>query len=229
MTSPLSRWQQLLQLLLLLLVGVAIMVLPPWIEPASTSVAFRCFALQQGGRHLLLLLLVLLLMRTSGEPLAAMGWQTLQWRQELRLGVLLFPAFYLALALLLLLLQLIGMEVPAAGEVPTVQLLPNQRSDQLLALLFLLLVAVTEELIFRGWLLYRLRTLLAGEWWPIMLSSLLFAAGHSYQGSIGVVTTAVIGIMLCRLVLWRRSLVAAMVIHFLQNFTTVLLLPRLLP
>jgi membrane protease YdiL (CAAX protease family) len=60
-----------------------------------------------------------------------------------------------------------------------------------------------------------------------MVSSFIFALGHGYEGSAGVVTVGIMGLVFAMVYLWRGSLVAAIVMHFLQDFTGILLLPLL--
>src|SRR5690606_32982135 len=57
-------------------------------------------------------------------------------------------------------------------------------------LLLLLLVGFYEEVVARGLLLTRARELVGGFWPPALISAVLFALGHFYQGVYGVVQTA---------------------------------------
>jgi membrane protease YdiL (CAAX protease family) len=49
----------------------------------------------------------------------------------------------------------------------------------------------------------------------------------SYEGSAGLVTVGVMGAVFAVIYLWRRSLVAPIVMHFLQDFLSIVLLPLL--
>jgi membrane protease YdiL (CAAX protease family) len=60
-----------------------------------------------------------------------------------------------------------------------------------------------------------------------VLSAAIFALGHGYEGSAGVVTVGVMGLAFALVYLWRQSLVAPMVMHFLQDFIGIVLLPML--
>jgi membrane protease YdiL (CAAX protease family) len=55
----------------------------------------------------------------------------------------------------------------------------------------------------------------------------IFALGHGYEGSLGVVTVGVMGLVFNLIYLWRKSLVAPIVLHFLQDFTAIVLAPYL--
>ncbi len=47
--------------------------------------------------------------------------------------------------------------------------------------------------------------------------------GHGYEGSLGVVTVGIMGLIFNVIYLWRKSLVAPMVMHFLQDFISIVL------
>lgn len=74
-----------------------------------------------------------------------------------------------------------------------------------------------EEVLARGFLLTRCRTLLHGRWGPVLLSSALFGLGHFYQGWLGVVQTALVGIVFARLTLQWGSLWPAILAHAALN------------
>ena len=61
----------------------------------------------------------------------------------------------------------------------------------------------------------------------MLLSSVTFAVGHGYEGSSGLATVGVLGILLALVYLWRGSLVAPMVMYFLQDFLAIVVLPFL--
>lgn len=58
-----------------------------------------------------------------------------------------------------------------------------------------LTAAIGEEIIFRGFLLDRFIQLSGNKYLPILISSLLFSLIHFYQGTNGVVTTFVAGVL----------------------------------
>ena len=88
-------------------------------------------------------------------------------------------------------------------------------------------VAVAEETIFRGYLLLRFPVVVRSTAASVLLSSATFAVGHGYEGSAGLVTVGVMGAVFALVYLWRRSLVAPIVMHFLQDFLGIVLLPLL--
>src|SRR5690606_2683660 len=87
--------------------------------------------------------------------------------------------------------------------------------------------AIAEETVFRGYLLLRLRSLTGGTAVAVVLSSVIFALGHGYQGAAGTIAVRIIGALLAVIYLWRGSIVAPVVLHFVQNFTGIVLAPLL--
>jgi membrane protease YdiL (CAAX protease family) len=61
----------------------------------------------------------------------------------------------------------------------------------------------------------------------VLLSAVVFALGHGYEGSLGVVTVGVMGLIFSLIYLWRQSLVVPIVLHFLQDFVAIVLAPYL--
>jgi membrane protease YdiL (CAAX protease family) len=72
----------------------------------------------------------------------------------------------------------------------------------------------SEELIFRGYLIWAFRPLL-GLWGAAALSVAVFAVAHAYQGIAGALATGVVGALLTLVVLMLGSLWPAVVIHLL--------------
>lgn len=61
----------------------------------------------------------------------------------------------------------------------------------------------------------------------MLISVAVFSLGHGYEGSAGLITVAFLGLVFALVFLWRRSLVAAMTMHFLQDFLGIVLAPLL--
>jgi len=73
-----------------------------------------------------------------------------------------------------------------------------------------------EELIFRGFLIWLLQSML-GWWGAAGLSLLAFAMAHAYQGIKGVIAVAAVGAFLTLMVLVFESLWPAIAIHVLLD------------
>ena len=97
----------------------------------------------------------------------------------------------------------------------------------LLAGFLVVVVAICEEVIFRGYLILRLSEVTRSTAAGVLLSAFIFSLGHGYEGSAGVVTVGVMGLIFAVVYLWRGSLIAPMVMHFLQDFIGIVLTPIL--
>ena len=201
------------------------------------SMALSLFAIRQGQlsfvlaatatilRDLALVSLILFFLWRNREPLRLIGWT---WRHPVRetiLGVVCYVPFFLGAALVEWALQWVGLSSPAT-PLPSF-LKVHGVIEELLALVLVAVVALAEETIFRGYLLLRFQSVLRSTTAAVLLSSTVFAVGHGYEGSAGLVTVGVMGVAFALVYLWRGSLVAPMVMHFLQDFLGIVLLPLL--
>lgn len=140
-------------------------------------------------------------------------------------GVVLFVPFLFVTGLAELGFRGIGLTSPST---PLPSFLEAKDIPQVvLALILVSVVAVAEETVFRGYLLLRFCAISRNSAYGVLWSSLVFALGHGYEGTAGLATVAVIGALLACIYLWRRSLVASIVIHFLQDFLGIVVLPLL--
>ncbi len=176
-------------------------------------------------RDLGLVSLILFFLWRNGENVERIGWSFRRAGREMALGAALFIPFIFGATLLERGLLRIGLSRPAT-PLPSF-LAARGVAEFLLAAVLVAVVAVTEETIFRGYLLLRFKTLLRSPALAVFLSSVIFSLGHGYEGSAGLVTVGVMGAVFAVIYLWRRSLVASIVMHFLQNFLSIVLLPLL--
>jgi membrane protease YdiL (CAAX protease family) len=201
------------------------------------SLALSLFAIRQGQlnfvltataiilRDLGLVSLVLFFLWRNGEPISRIGWTSRHLVRELILGVVCFVPLFLGAALLELALLRAGLSAPKTS-LPSF-LKAQGPAQAFLALVLVTVVAVAEETIFRGYLLLRFQAVLRSTTAAVLLSSVIFAIGHGYEGSAGLVTVGVMGAVFALVYLWRGSLVAPIVMHFLQDFLGIVLLPLL--
>ena len=174
-------------------------------------------------RDLALASLVLFFVWRNREPLSAIGWTVRDWLRQAGLGVLLFPLIFVGIGLVASQLTRLGLSHPhsqlkAALSVKSLWQAP-------LAILLVIVVAVTEETIFRGYLLLRFIAISRNRPFAILLSTVVFAMGHGYEGEVGVVAVALLGLVFAVIYLSTGSLVAPIVMHFLQDFITVVVVP----
>ncbi|HLL55106.1 MAG TPA: CPBP family intramembrane glutamic endopeptidase, partial [Myxococcaceae bacterium] len=161
------------------------------------------------------------------EPFPAIGW-----------GLLAAVPCYLAGALAQ------GLVIAARGLNPTE--LAGQKMQALdvlsevpfaLMLPLALFVGVYEEILFRGFLLSRLITLLhlprltrrGATVAAVILSSGLFGLGHIYQGATGVVQTAAVGVVLCVVAVLRGNIWSCITAHAAIDAFGLLMLRLLKP
>lgn len=202
------------------------------------SLALSFFAIRQGSvgfvltavamilRDLSLLSLVLFFLWRNGEPVKLIGWNFKNTWKEVLLGVGLFIPIFFGAAWLDRFLQTIGFSTPAT---PQPSFLPTTGTAEfVLASILVAVVALTEETIFRGYLILRFRNIMANPATAVVLSAVIFSLGHGYEGTAGVITVGVMGLIFALVYVWRGSLVAPMVMHFLQDFLSIVLLPLLL-
>jgi membrane protease YdiL (CAAX protease family) len=201
------------------------------------SMALSFFAVKQGVlsfelvawatilRDAALVCLILFFLWRNGEPAERMGWSFKHFWTEFAIGLGLFIPLYLGAGLLEDLLHKAGLSMPAA-PMPS-YMIPGDLSKLALAILLVAIVGVAEETIFRGYLIMRFQDLNTGTPAAIVLSAFIFSLGHGYEGSAGVVTIGVMGLVFALVYLWRRSLVAPMMMHCLVDFMSIVVAPVL--
>ena len=212
-------------------VGVFLLLIVP-------SMALSFFAVRQGqlpfplvavatiSRDVGLVALIFFFLNRNGERPAAIGWTARRAGREIAIGAGLFVPLFIGAQVLERFLRSAGLSgPPATGP----DLVPQPDPiDLLLAIVLVAVVAVSEEIIFRGYLLLRFSNLLRGLGGAALLSATVFSLGHGYEGAAGVITVGATGWMLALVYLWRRSLVAPIVMHFLLDFVAIVLVPLLL-
>jgi membrane protease YdiL (CAAX protease family) len=187
------------------------------------GMSFALTALSSILRDLALVSLILYFLWRNSERVEAIGWRLKNIGKEAILGMLLFIPFTFGAGVLESGLRRIGFSAPST---PLPSLVPeNTTAEFLLAALLVVVVALAEETIFRGYLILRLRNTTASTAAAVLISAFIFSLGHGYEGSAGVVTVGVMGMVFALVYIWRRSLVAPVTMHFLQDFIGIVLLP----
>ncbi|WP_314176555.1 CPBP family intramembrane glutamic endopeptidase [Streptomyces winkii] len=172
-----------------------------------------------------LVALVLLLLSRARQPVAAIGWVRRTVWLEVLVGVAFSAVALLGGQLLAAALHGAGLSVQQGG---TSGLLPSAHiGELLLAFVLVVVVAVAEETVFRGYLILRFKSALQSRTWAVLLSTVVFAVGHGYEGGAGVLTVGLIGLVFALVYEWRRSLVAPIVMHFSLDFVSIVLAPFL--
>lgn len=204
-----------IELSVFLLLFFPMIALTWWARPSSASfvVAATATILHDIG----LTALVLYFVWSHGEPLASIGLTRRHAGRDAALGVLLYIALF---AVLVLVASLVGPVAPRPRS-----LVATEPLEHVLGVVLVLVVACAEETIFRGYLLVRLRNLTGSNALAIAISTLLFASGHAYQGVSGMVLVGVMGLVFALVAVWRRSLVAPIVMHVIQDLLGLIVIP----
>lgn len=153
------------------------------------------------------------------RPLASIGWQAinLKWVAiALGIGILLS-------LLVPLLTLLIASVVPASDDGTIAQV--TESVPVWLLFISIVTAAITEEILYRGYLLERLIERTGSLWLSAAISVIFFVlvhiSGWNWQHVLGVVLP--LGIILTGLYLWRRNLIFVIIVHFMINLPLVLL------
>ena len=111
---------------------------------------------------------------------------------------------------------------------PVSALMPSTRRERWAYAGVAVTAGVTEELLYRGWLVWflALAAPVGGYAGAIVVSSVAFGLGHAYQGLRGVVLAGVAGLGLALLAFSTGSILLPVLLHVLVDLRVLLLLPR---
>lgn len=176
-------------------------------------------------RDLTLVCLILFFLWRARESVRAIGWVFEHAWREVALGAVLYVPFFFATGYLAAAFESAGLSGPKKPAPAFLE--ANGTAQLILAAALVVVVAISEETIFRGYLILRFNQLTRSTVVAVVLSSVIFAMGHGYEGTSGVATVGVMGLIFAIIYLWRKSLVAPMVMHFLQDFIGIVIVPWL--
>ena len=167
------------------------------------------------------IVIVALIVRHRGQTARSVGASTTGWALNSLIGTGATVVAYLLMAIAGLLVMLLS---PAMYE----SMLEN--AEHLMKLIpqlplvnylpVAIMVAVYEELLFRGFLMGRLRRA-TGSWTvALFLSTVVFTALHAPDQTPGaLVFIAILSLVFSIVTIWRRSIVPAVVAHALFDFS----------
>jgi len=222
----LTRKEQTIEVCAFLLFIMPAMILAYFVSGQGAGGSFTLLATTTIIRNLALVALIAFFLWRNGESPERIGWTPKHEWTDIVLGVLLFPLVFFAAGLLNNLLQRAGFSGPSAPAMAT--LIPRGEAEFALAILLVIIVAISEEFIFRGYLIRRFASITRHVGWAVLLSSIIFALGHGYQGAAGVISIGFIGLVFALVYVWRGSLMAPVIMHFLQDFTAIVGLPYIM-
>jgi membrane protease YdiL (CAAX protease family) len=219
-----NRKEQTLEVLVFLLLIVPSMVLS-LLAFQHEKATFAFVAISVMLRDISLVLLILFFLWRNRESNERIGLTFKHGWREIGLGILLYIPFAYLAAVLERVFLAAGLTVPS-GPIPMF-LTPKGPADIALAVVLVIVVAISEEIIFRGYLIRRLSAATQNCAVGLILAAIIFSMGHGYEGTAGMATVGMMGIFFALVYLWRKSLVAAITMHFLQDFISIVLVQSL--
>jgi len=177
-------------------------------------------ALRGGGVFILIALLV----RRRGQRAASVGLRRKGRLADIALGVAALALTYGLIFSTLLILWLLWPEIAKQlneNAERIMALVPNLRPLGFLAITAI--IGLYEELVFRGFLMPRLRRA-TGSWTAaIFLSTILFTALHAFEQTLAaLIMVTLLSLIFSLLTVWRRSILPAIVAHWLFDFSQFL-------
>ncbi|WML55962.1 CPBP family intramembrane glutamic endopeptidase [Neobacillus sp. PS2-9] len=99
-------------------------------------------------------------------------------------------------------------------------MMPVTKQEKKLWTLVSLTAGITEEIIYRGLMIFALSYLLPGLsiWFILIFSSILFGLAHTYQGVKGVVRTTLIGLWFSIVYIGIGSIIPLILFHALVDY-----------
>jgi membrane protease YdiL (CAAX protease family) len=172
--------------------------------------------------NLILFFIIFWILKFRQETFQKIGWTKENLGKHLLFGVILFPPFYFSVSIMLYFFTSLGLS--HLEKIPSF-LVPQNGLQIVEGVFMILTVAVVEEIIFRGYLLSRLIEITESIPGGVLISTFIFALGHVYEGTAGVLTVTYIGIVYSLIFLREKSLTINIVLHFFTDLIPIVLLP----
>jgi len=160
--------------------------------------------------------LVIFFLQRHGESPAGLLFGRRRAVAEVVLGIVLMPAVFLLVGLVLLLILTYAPELHNVPRNPLEDMLQNRQDPLIFAIVVMIAGGVREE-VQRGFILHRFDRYLGGAVPGLIIFSILFGLGHIDQGYDAALATGVLGAAWGGLYLARRSIIAPMVSHAAFN------------
>lgn len=163
-------------------------------------------------------LLLWVVVKKEGLPLSSIGLAFERPWRALLTGLAYTVLFFALLLGVLAVYQLLGVKYGEGASIS--HALP-------VALLTVIRAGISEEIIYRGYLLERLESLSGSKWLAGAVSVAAFAGFHYSQGWPGIVIAGVLGAAITGLYWWKRALLPLIIAHFMVDFIPNVLGPLL--
>lgn len=101
-----------------------------------------------------------------------------------------------------------------------VDIMPVTKEDKKVWTFVSWTAGITEEIIYRGFLVYALTTLVPALpiWGVLIISAMIFGLAHTYQGFGNVIRTGIIGLFFGILYISLNSILPIIIFHFLIDY-----------
>jgi membrane protease YdiL (CAAX protease family) len=218
------RKEQIIEIGVFLFLIVPSMILSYFTIGGQEDVNFTLTAVSIIMRDLSLISLVFFFLWKNRESATLIGWRNNGIGKEIMIGVVLYPPIFYLMGYLDILFRSLGLKAPP--PLPSL-MVGSGIFEIVLGVVMVTIVAFSEETIFRGYLYRRFTYITEKPVVAVTLSTFVFSIGHGYEGTLGLASVTVMGFILSFIYLWRRSLVAPAVVHFIQDFLGVVLVPLL--
>ena len=164
--------------------------------------------------QILILASILMAIIKDGETLASLGIKRKDF-SWINLGISIGFMIFALVFLNVLHLALSSLGLPISKDIALI--LPRTIAERIIWIILAIMTGVSEEICFRGFVISRMGILTRSVWPGVVLGSLAFSIGHSYQGIGGVIVIGTYGLMFALLFLARGSLVPCIIAHALQD------------
>jgi membrane protease YdiL (CAAX protease family) len=172
------------------------------------------------GNQIIYLFLAIVLTRIFKNPLSEIGFRTSSWWRDVLIGIGTY-FFLFAVSTLLEFLpsinEFVGFKNPDYGW-----MLEPEYKYLLISIPFL--AGICEETFFRGYGYTVLNKNLKKPLLSVLIVSLIFALGHSYQGPDGILRNFIWAMIINGVFIWRKSLLPVILAHLLDDLPILFLL-----
>lgn len=196
-------------------------VLDAVLPPASSATGLVRWLLAFGVNWLVAVVLLAVVVWGERRPLSSIGLERPAYR-DLAAGI---AGFVLGVATFLVtgrIVESLGLTSTASG-IADVATLPVAT-----VVAIALTAAITEEILFRGYPIERLAEITGSVWIGAGITFAVFTGAHvPFWGIGGALQIGVWTLVVTFLYVWRRNLVACMLMHVLNNLFAYVALPAL--
>ncbi|GEM_PF-696118 len=192
------------------------------IQPGDARWPLMATNLGMGVVSLAAVVIMLLVARQGG---GSIGWTARRLGHNVLIALGALLGFYVVLYSGILAAYVVSprlLDGAPAAQRAIEQALPPLPMVQVVVLM--IATVLWEEVVFRGFLLTRMRAVFRSWWLAVPIGSLLFAVAHYYEGVLAMVVIGLLALLMSILFVWRRSLVPCLVLHWLHNIGALLLL-----